>query len=246
MKRVCLKTYLPSLYIFLLLYKLIYYITTLHVFLVCHVLWCKNYMYSHLRVRASVGYCVRAQNACANKSQPHLTAAQNVDTEDKIVMAGSLATRCCVLLLMAWLLVSVNGQCQSALQAVTNLTNSQTAATVVYRSLNGEQLLVRRDHDRYGCVIIKIASISEHAAFTLAQHYRSCSMSSHCGWITRNKYTSMSSNTTNYVSGFVLSSMVLLLLLSIYYFNLIAHWLLYGWWSALDVTKIWWWFPKLL
>ena len=165
-------------------------------------------MYSHLRVRASVGYCVRAQNACANKSQPHLTAAQNVDTEDKIVMAGSLATRCCVLLLMAWLLVSVNGQCQSALQAVTNLTNSQTAATVVYRSLNGEQLLVRRDHDRYGCVIIKIASISEHAAFTLAQHYRSCSMSSHCGWITRNKYTSMSSNTTNYVSGFVLSSMV--------------------------------------
>ena len=46
---------------------------------------------------------------------------------------------CLLAAVMAWFLVSVSGQqCQSALQAVTNLTNSQTAANVVYQSLTSE------------------------------------------------------------------------------------------------------------
>ena len=41
----------------------------------------KTTLYSHLRVHLSAGYCTM-HCAVLNKSQPHLTTAQNVDTED--------------------------------------------------------------------------------------------------------------------------------------------------------------------
>ena len=138
------------------LFVMVFMMQKLHVIVICA---CE---------RAWVIVCERRSHACANKyaTAPH-SSAERRSLRTRLLWRALLATRCCVLLLMAWLLVSVNGQCQSALQAVTNLTNSQTAATVVYRSLNGEQLLVRRDHDRYGCATQLTQRLALHAQMTI-------------------------------------------------------------------------------
>ena len=60
-------------------------------------------------------------------------------------MAVSLSIFCVVILLTARIIVvSASGECQSAVQAVTSASSSQTAATAVYQSLNGEKMGMAR------------------------------------------------------------------------------------------------------
>ena len=102
-------------------------------------------IFYHLNMLEQAGECAcaRVQNAWRNKTLA--TSSHKAVGRLARFLTDMAGTRCCVLFLVAGLLVSVSGQqCQSALQAVTNLTNSQTAASVVYQSLNGK-------HNRYHC-----------------------------------------------------------------------------------------------